>query len=167
MQRTSTSQERSFVMKLYLMQHALAYSAEENPERSLSPSGIDQAKAAASGIKRLGLNFDLIITSPKRRAHQTAALVAEKVRFPYSDILTTETVLPDQQPQQLLDQLQKEPAGQQILVVGHMPHLARLAGELMHGGELLIENAGLTCFDLLDRQSVKLVFHLQTEQLAH
>ena len=69
-------------MKVYLMQHALAYSSEEDQERPLSPAGIDQAKAAAKGIKRLGLTFDLIVTSPKRRAHQTAALIAEGVRFP-------------------------------------------------------------------------------------
>ena len=69
-------------MKLYLMQHALAYSAEEDSERPLSPAGINQAKASARGIKRLGLEFDLIVASPKRRAHQTAALIAERAPLP-------------------------------------------------------------------------------------
>src|SRR6056300_672351 len=105
-------------MKVYLMQHALAYSSQENQERPLSPTGISQAKAAAKGIKRLGLTFDLIVTSPKRRAHQTAALIAEGVRFPHSDIMTTETVLPQHQPQELLDVLEKEPSQSSILVVG-------------------------------------------------
>ena len=31
-------------MRLYLMQHALAYSSEENSERALSPAGVEQAK---------------------------------------------------------------------------------------------------------------------------
>ena len=69
-------------MKLYLMQHALAYPAEEFGERPLSPAGIKQAKAAGRGIKKLGLGFDLIVTSQKRRAQQTAALIAEAVRYP-------------------------------------------------------------------------------------
>ena len=158
-------------MKLYLIQHALAYPAEENEERPLSPTGVDQAKKAARGIKRLGLGFDLIITSPKRRAHQTAALISEGVRYPYSDILTTEAVLPDQSPQGLLDLLKKEPAENKILVVGHLPHLAKLASDLMQGGEVLIENAGLTCFDISDlnineSNSTRLEFHLTAEQLA-
>ena len=153
-------------MKLYLMQHALAYPVEEDSERPLSPTGIDQAKAAARGIKRLGLSFDLIVTSPKRRAHQTAALIAEGVRYPHSDIMTTETVLPNQSPQGLLDLLQKESAESSILVVGHMPQLAKLASDLMHGGELLIENAGLTCFDISELKSARLEFHLKAEQLA-
>ncbi len=159
-------------MKLYLMQHALAYPAEESAERPLNPAGIDQAKTAARGIKRFGLGFDLIVTSPKRRSHQTAALVAEGVRYPYSDILTTETVLPNQSSQGLLELLKKEPTANKILVVGHLPHLAMLASDLMQGGELLIENAGLTCFDISDldtpgSKSARLEFHLTAEQLAH
>jgi len=67
-------------MKLYLMQHALAHTAAENPERPLNPEGVEQAKAAAHAIKKLGLSFDLIVSSRKRRARQTAALVAEAVR---------------------------------------------------------------------------------------
>ena len=39
-------------MKVYLMQHALAYSSEEDQERPLSPAGIDQAKAAAKGVPK-------------------------------------------------------------------------------------------------------------------
>lgn len=154
------------LVKLYLMQHALAYPAEQDSERTLSPAGIDQAKKAARGIKRLGLSFDLIIASPKRRSHQTAALVAEAVRFPYSDILTTETILPDRSPQDLFALLQKESAESHILVIGHMPHLAKLASDLLRGGELLIENAGLTCFDIAGPGSVRLEFHLRAIQLA-
>ena len=114
-------------MRLYLMQHALAYSSAEDSERPLNPDGVKQAKQSASGIKRLGLDFDLIMTSPKRRAQQTAALVAEAVRYPYSDIMTTEALLPDQTPDGLLELLQKESTESRILVVGHLPHLARLA----------------------------------------
>lgn len=153
-------------MKLYLMQHALAYPAEEDSERPLSPTGIDQAKAAARGIKRLGLSFDLIIASPRRRSHQTAALIAEGVRFPHSDILTTEAILPDRSPQDLFALLRKETAESQILVVGHMPHLANLASDLLQGGELLIENAGLSCFDIAESKPAKLEFHLRAKQLA-
>jgi phosphohistidine phosphatase len=148
------------------MQHALAYPTEENPERPLSPAGVVQAKAAARGLKRLGLGFDLIVASPERRAQQTAALIAEGVRFPYSDILTTETVLPDRPPQELLELLQKEPAECRILVVGHLPHLVKLASTLLRGGELQIENAGLTCFTLAEASQARLEFHLRSEQLA-
>ena len=153
-------------MKVYLMQHALAYSSEEDQERPLSPAGIDQAKAAAKGIKRLGLTFDLIVTSPKRRAHQTAALIAEGVRFPHSDILTTEAVLPQCQPQELLDLLQKESSQSSVLVVGHMPQLGKLSSQLLQGGEMHFENAGLACFEISSSHPARLEFSLTTQQLA-
>ena len=153
-------------MKLYLMQHALAYPADKDPERALSPQGVDQAKAAARGLKRLGLTFDLIITSPKRRAQQTAALVAEAVRYPYSDIFTTVAVAPESPPEELLALLQKEPTDSQVLVVGHMPHLANLARQLLQGGTLLFENAGLTSFEMTGPKTADLEFHLQTGHFA-
>ena len=153
-------------MKVYLMQHALAYSSEEDQERPLSPAGIDQAKAAAKGVKRLGLTFDLIVTSPKRRAHQTAALIAEGVRFPHSDILTTEAVLPQCQPQELLDLLQKESSQSSVLVVGRMPQLGKLSSQLLQGGEMHLENAGLACFEISSSHSARLEFSLTTQQLA-
>ena len=153
-------------MKVYLMQHALAYPAEKDQERPLCPEGIDQAKAAAKGIKHLGLTFDLIVTSPKRRAHQTAALVAEGVRFPHSDILTTDAVLPEGQPQELLDLLQKESPESSVLVVGHLPSLGKLSAHFLQGGEVLFENAGLACFEVSSPGQARLEFLLKPQQLA-
>ena len=151
-------------MRLYLMQHALAYSTEEDAERPLNPDGVKQAKQSASGIKRLGLVFDLIMTSPKRRAKQTAALVAEQVRYPYSDIMTTEALLPDRTPAELLELLQKESTDSRILIVGHLPHLALLANTLS-GGDLVFENAGLTCLEMSGPKTARLAFHLQAGHL--
>ena len=153
-------------MRLYLMQHALAYSSEENSERPLNPEGVKQAKHSASGIKRLGLVFDLIMTSSKRRAKQTAALVAEEVRYPYSDIMTTEALLPDRTPDELLELLQKESTDSRILIVGHLPHLPRLAEALTRGGDLIFENAGLTCLEMSGPKTARLEFHLQALHLA-
>lgn len=153
-------------MKLYLMQHALAYPSEENSERPLSPAGIAQSKSAASGVKKLGISFDLIITSPKRRAQQTAALIAEGVRYPYSDILATEAVLPKASAQEVLELLSAETA-EQVLIVGHMPHLAVLAEQLLSGAQLVFENAGLTCLELNQQNSARLLFHLTTNQLGN
>jgi hypothetical protein len=47
-----------------------------------------------------------------------------------------------------------------------MPHLAKLASDLMQGGELVFENAGLTCFDLSEAGLARLEFHLKAEHLA-
>ena len=96
---------------------------------------------------------------------QTAALVAEAVRYPYSDIMTTEALLPDRTPDGLLELLQKESTESRILVVGHLPHLARLAETLTGGGDLVFENAGLTCLEMSSPKTARLEFHLQAVHL--
>ena len=130
-------------MDIYLMQHGAALDKEEDPQRPLSPAGIEQVRSAAAGMKILGLAFDLIAASPKRRSQQTAALVAEGLRYPYSDILTTEALLPKAEPGEILALLADEKPAGVVLLVGHLPHLAVFASRLTGGAELEFENAGL------------------------
>ena len=80
-------------MELYFMQHGQAVSEQEDPAKPLSREGVAQIQASAKAMHRLGLAFDVIVCSPKRRSHQSAALVAEAVRYPYSDILESKAVL--------------------------------------------------------------------------
>lgn len=129
-------------MDVYLMQHGLSLSEAEDPERPLSPAGVVQVKASAQGLKALSLSFDLVAASPKRRAQQTAALVAEALRYPYSDILTSESLLPNADPSAVLALLEREPDDSRVLLIGHLPHLPNLAA-LLCGAPVLFENAGL------------------------
>lgn len=132
-------------MKIYLMQHGEALTGEQDPQRPLSSAGIEQIKTAAQGMRMLGLRFDLIMASPKRRSQQTAALVAERLRYAYSDILTTETLLPKADPAELLALLAGEEDAGSVLLAGHLPHLAALARHLSGGGEVEFDHAGLVC----------------------
>ena len=154
-------------MQLYLMQHGTALSKEEDAERPLSSFGIEQVRKSAAGIRRLLQGFDLIACSPKRRAHQTAALVAEAVRFPYSDILVSEAFLPKAEPEEVMNLLDREARGSSILLVGHLPCLGRLAAYLLQGGEVRFENAGLCALHrpAADQPAV-LDFLLTAEHLA-
>jgi phosphohistidine phosphatase len=154
-------------MQLYLMQHGLALSEQEDAERPLSPGGVEQIQDAAAGMKQLRLAFDLIISSPKRRAHQTAALVAEAVRYPYSDILVSDSLLPQADPKDILELLVVEPSQSHILIVGHQPCLGKFASLLLGGGGVTIENAGLSAF-AYDKEKAfsTLNFLLTADQLA-
>jgi len=137
-------------MQLYLMQHGLALTKQEDLEQPLSPAGIDQVRESAAGIRQLRLSFDLIAASPKRRAQQTAALVAEAVRYPYSDILTTEALLPHADPEDVLTLLESEADDSRILLVGHLPLLEALAPRLLGGGHVAFEQAGLCLLERTD-----------------
>ncbi len=136
-------------MEIYFMQHGQAVSDQEDPARPLSREGVAQIQLSAKAVQRLGLAFDVIICSPKRRSHQTAALVAEAIRYPYSDILESETVLPKAEPKELIQKL-SQMIGDKILVVGHLPNLSRLVSHLFDRDREMVrfENGGLVCLEL-------------------
>ncbi|MEJ2700720.1 MAG: histidine phosphatase family protein [Desulfuromonadales bacterium] len=81
-------------MELYLMQHGQAVPESENPEKPLSREGVAQIQASAAAMRKLGISLDTLIHSPKKRAKQTAALIAEALNYPHSDLVETELVEP-------------------------------------------------------------------------
>lgn len=68
-------------MELYLIRHGIAEDRLDElkeEERSLTKEGQQKTQKVAQKLKKLGLYFDVIATSPLVRAHQTASiLIAE------------------------------------------------------------------------------------------
>ncbi|HWF56511.1 MAG TPA: histidine phosphatase family protein [Solirubrobacteraceae bacterium] len=62
---------------LWLLRHAEAVSGQPDEERPLTERGVRQAQAAGAALQRLGVELELCLTSPKRRAVQTAELACE------------------------------------------------------------------------------------------
>ncbi len=52
----------------------------------LTERGRTQAKSAGRLLKKQGLQFDLIITSPFLRAHDTALIIARELNYPKTDV---------------------------------------------------------------------------------
>lgn len=157
-------------MQLYLMQHGQAVPETENPERPLSREGVAQIQTAAAAMKRLGIALDLIVCSPKKRSHQSAALVAEGVNYPYSDILESDAVKPAAQAVDTLLCLRQNRESKSVLIAGHLPSLAHIASLLLGGNtpvRLRFENGGLCRIDTADLSpgEAELVFHLPSAQM--
>ncbi len=62
---------------LWLLRHAEAVDGMPDDERPLTERGVGQAQAAGLALARLGEHIDVCVTSPKRRAVQTAELACE------------------------------------------------------------------------------------------
>jgi phosphohistidine phosphatase len=62
---------------LWLLRHAEAEDGMPDDERPLTERGVRQAQAAGLALARLGEHVDVCLTSPKRRAVQTAELACE------------------------------------------------------------------------------------------
>jgi phosphohistidine phosphatase len=57
---------------LWLLRHADAAEGEPDDARPLTPRGIEEARTAGAAIARLGIHIDTCLSSPKRRALETA-----------------------------------------------------------------------------------------------
>lgn len=156
-------------MHLYLMQHGLAVPEQEDPEEPLSPEGVAQIQAVGRVLKRLDIRPDLIACSPKKRSKQSAALVAEGVNFPYSDLLESAQVKAMAPPAETLKLLRRQPQTQTVLIAGHLPSLARIASLVLGDGcevKVHFENGGLCRLDLSEEKGQgELRFCLTADQV--
>lgn len=144
-------------MKLYLLRHAEAVDATETPsgtdeERALTPRGRRRARALAHALRQRGIACDLIWTSPLVRARQTADILARGLRVGRPPVVV-ELLAPDQPPRPLIAELQGlRPLPDALMLVGHEPHLSRLAALLCTGDpeglDLTLKKCGLCRLEL-------------------
>ncbi|MGK7312238.1 MAG: phosphohistidine phosphatase SixA [Candidatus Longimicrobiales bacterium M2_2A_002] len=132
-------------MKLYLVQHGKAKSKDEDPDRPLTDEGRQDVEAVMLLPMRYGsIPATRVLHSGKLRAAETAHLIGSKL---------------DVEPEQA-DGLQPmdDPAiwaeraledGRDTVLVGHMPHLEKLASLLLCGdadaGAVRFANGGVVC----------------------
>ncbi|MFP3869371.1 MAG: SixA phosphatase family protein [Syntrophobacteria bacterium] len=121
-------------MEIYLMQHGPNLSKDEDPEESLSPEGEAQISTAAQAVKRMGLRFDVIIASPKKRSRQTAAIVARAVGYSEGEIVETDKVKAMTPAEETIGYLKLHEGKSAVFIAGHLPSLAEVASFLLTDG---------------------------------
>ncbi len=123
-------------MKIYLLRHGIAQDIFEVPTdalRALTQKGIARARHATRGLAAIGCRPAWIVTSPLVRARQTAEIAA-KILAPGIEIEESVQLTPDTPVEETMDWL-KNYSEDDILLTGHMPHLAGLATVLLSGNE--------------------------------
>ncbi len=120
-------------MKLYLLRHAQANSPAVDPEKGLSPEGVAQAKKMSEIVPQLAnLEVKVVLHSGKQRALQTAEIMAENM-MPNPRIMQANNLEPEGDVQVWVERaLTSE---ENVMLVGHLPHLGRLAACLLSRDE--------------------------------
>jgi phosphohistidine phosphatase len=121
-------------MEIYLMQHGPALPKEQDPEEGLSPEGEARIRASGQALKKMGVSFDAVLSSPKKRSRQTAAIVAETVGFKQEKIIETEKVKAMTSPEETVEVLAGLSGAERVLIAGHLPSVAELASFLLTEG---------------------------------
>jgi len=121
-------------MEIYLMQHGPALPKDQDPDEGLNPEGEARIHASGQALKKMGLAFDTILSSPKKRSKQTAAIVAEEVGFPLEKIVETKRVKAMTPPEETVQTLFELPGAERVLIAGHLPSVAEVASFLLTEG---------------------------------
>ena len=124
-------------MNLYLMRHGIAVANEDSSladdaSRPLSPKGMKRTRKIAKGILRLGVSFDVLLTSPLRRARQTIDIVGAELGE-QARLEEIPSLAPDSSFAQLLADLARYRDRKHLLLVSHEPFLSGVLSALVMG----------------------------------
>jgi len=114
-------------LKLYLARHATPVSEDVDPERPLSGEGHMEARKSAEKLKHI--RPTRIYHSGKARARQTAEAFSEATGAPLEH---ADGLKPNDDPALWAEKL-KAASVPEVMLVGHLPFMARLAGLLVDG----------------------------------
>lgn len=135
-------------MQVYLVQHGLATSKQEDPARPLTPAGRDEVERVARAAAAAGVRPASILHSGKTRAQQTAEIFGTHVE-PAHGVHAAEGLDPRDAPQRIRERVER--AAEPVMLVGHLPHLSRLAALLLAESSereiVAFRNAGVVCLE--------------------
>ena len=137
-------------IQLYLLRHAdagdpMAWPGDD-AERPLSAKGRRQARRLGSLLADLGWKPDLILTSPKVRAAQTARIVGKAVDVSAvaEARLAASFDVPD-----VAKKLAAHPGARRVMLVGHDPDFSAVASTLT-GAAIELRKGAIVRIDLQD-----------------
>jgi phosphohistidine phosphatase len=124
-------------VKLLIVRHAKSmdrndFTGSDDWDRPISDVGRREMKENADGIKSLVPGVDTFVSSPLRRALQTADIVIERYGVS-TDPVKTETLAPEADPSDFHNWLKECDLDGTTAIFGHRPSLPRIVSYLLSG----------------------------------
>jgi phosphohistidine phosphatase len=121
-------------MNLYFVRHGSAGAPKPNPQedaaRGLDREGRRQCELIGKLLAALGVGFDEIVSSPLRRASESAAIIAKQTRFK-GRIALAPALRPDGTYERFLELLSEMQRADSAVLIGHDSKLAEFIGKLI------------------------------------
>lgn len=115
-------------MRLYLVRHGDAKPAEIDPSRGLTLKGVGEATKVAEFLSKTSLAVGEIYHSGRARASETASILASHISV-QRGVFDADGLSPNDDPSIWAVRLARLTGD--TMLVGHLPHLARLASRLL------------------------------------
>jgi phosphohistidine phosphatase len=118
-------------MILYFLRHASAgqsvANAKRDEKRALDKEGIEQCGYVGRALAALDVQADVILSSPLKRAAQTASLVGNELGYE-GKLMFEEALRPGASFADFHRLLEKYSRYESVMVVGHNPNLSEFLG---------------------------------------
>jgi phosphohistidine phosphatase len=121
-------------VELQLLRHGVAEEGGPDEDPPLTEDGAARMRLAARGMRALELRPAVVLTSPLRRAHQTAQIVCDELGV---ELVEDDRLRPGMRPADLdeaVGALPERPA--RVMACGHQPDLAEVVAALLGGGRV-------------------------------
>jgi len=139
-------------MAFYIVQHGLSLPKDQDPEKGLAPEGIADVRRIAEVAQHYGVKVARIVHSGKKRALQTAEILADVLK-PGAGIEKIGGINPMDEVAEFAPQVDFQA---NTMVVGHLPFLERLTSFLITGQQkpvvFKLQNGGILCLDQIENQ---------------
>ncbi|HEX7143261.1 MAG TPA: phosphohistidine phosphatase SixA, partial [Nitrososphaeraceae archaeon] len=106
----------------------------KDTKRQLTVSGKKEVVEIAKSLKKLGVKFNVIFSSPLTRAFQTAKIIAEEYKLT-EQIEQSEELKPNGSKNFLYNKLSKLNIDSVILIVGHEPYLSSMINDIISNND--------------------------------
>ena len=162
-------------MELYVIRHAISeplgkHNQFSDEKRSLTDAGRDRMGEITKGLRRLGVQFDLLLTSPLTRAIQTAEIIAAAFDVGANEIRQTASLAPGASAVALFAEIKSHTGVESVALVGHQPDLGVLVSGIIGSAapSIQLKKGGVCCVNVTETVPVlrgDLVWLLTPKQL--
>jgi phosphohistidine phosphatase len=125
---------------LYLVRHGIAAPARPNmvdADRALTEEGTRKTTRVAHGLRVLKVRPEAILSSPLRRAQETAEIIGA-VLAPKVLVEICPPLAFGHEPREVVRSLRAHRGAEQVMLVGHQPDMGELASFLLSGSSNLV-----------------------------
>jgi phosphohistidine phosphatase len=137
-------------MELYLLRHGIAEDhAATDADRRLTEEGRQKLRRVLKRAAAAGVAPTLIISSPYKRALETAEIAAQELGYK-AEILHSGSLVPDSSPPSVWSEIKEHRSEQAILLAGHDPLFSSTVAYLLGSTHQMVDfkKAALVRIDL-------------------
>jgi phosphohistidine phosphatase len=144
---SARASERSLTV-LYILRHGEAEpkgSSKGDELRSLTQVGRAQIRKTVRLAKELGMQIDIVLSSPLTRAQETAKIAGDLLLKEERRIIVEDSLEPDRTPYEIYAALARLSSPRNVLLVSHQPLVSYLLSDLLgiEGSRIAMPTAGM------------------------